>query len=158
MGRTFPSAVLEDVHGKEYASESLFGRQWVLVGIGTSQKAEDQLRTWQVPVYNKFVAKTGLMDGMYDVKVWFVPLFTGASQAAKPKVVKKLRENNEALVIDHLLIYSGAREPFREMGIDDRSEPYFLLFDRSGKVRWMASGAFKPKHLEQIAELLSNED
>jgi hypothetical protein len=156
-GKSFPSVELEDVYGKVIHSKDLFGKGYVLVGIGTSQKAEDELRTWQVPVYNKYIAKTGLMDQMYDMKVWFIPLFTGASQMSKPNVVKKLRENNEKLVIDNLLIYSGSREPFNTFGVDDKKEPYFLLLNAEGKVKWVGRGAFRQKYIDEIQEIISNE-
>ncbi len=157
VGKSFPQVPLEDVHGTEYQSENLFGKGFVLIGIGTSQKAENELRTWQVPVFNRYITKTGLMDQMYDVKVWFIPLFTGASQISKPNVVKKLRENNEKLVIDNLLIYSGPREPFNEFGVDDKKEPYFLLIGADGRVKWAARGIFQQKYIDQIQEVLSNE-
>src|SRR5690606_744479 len=120
-----------------------FKAEYTLVGVGTSKKAEDDLRTWQTPVYNKFVAKTGLMDQMYEVNICFLPLFTGASKAAKGQVVKKLRENNQKLVLEHVMVYAGSREPFAEIDADDKDAPVFLLLDRSGKIKWAASGKFR---------------
>lgn len=79
----FPSISAERIGGQEVRIPDAFKGKYSLIGVGSSKKAEDELRTWQVPVYNKFIAKTGLMDGMYDVNVCFLPVFTGAMKAAK---------------------------------------------------------------------------
>ena len=155
VGQKFPAIETETISGKAVKIPSEFSGTYSLIGIGTSKKAEEHLRTWQTPVYNKFVRKTGLMDQMYDVKIGFLPLFTGAARMAKDKVVKKLKENNEKLVMDHVYVYSGEREPFKSIGIEDKTEPYFLLLDANGKVVWYTSGKFRQKHLDEIEEVLN---
>lgn len=154
VGSYFPSVETETVKGETIQLPDFFQGKYTLIGVGTSKKAEDDLRTWQAPVYNKFVRKSGLMDEMYDVSICFLPLFTGASKVAKDKVVKKLRQNNESLVIDHVYIYAGSREPFNNIGIGDKAEPYFLLVDENGKIVWSASGKFKRRHFDAIEEIL----
>jgi hypothetical protein len=153
--QNFPSVDTETLDGEIVTIPDAFSGHFTLIGVGTSKKAEDELKTWQIPVYNKFIAKTGLMDDMYDVKVCFLPLFTGVAKAAKNKVVKKLQENNESVVYDHLYIYSGAREPFEAFGIDDKSTPYFFLLDKSGKVVWKAEGEFRQVYIDKIEEVLT---
>jgi len=153
--QNFPSVETETLNNEVVTVPDDFSGHFALIGVGTSKKAEDELRTWQVPVYNKFIAKTGLMDEMYDVKVCFLPLFTGVAKAAKNKVVKKLQENNESVVYDHLYIYSGPRELFAEFGIDDKSTPYFFLLNKSGTVVWKAEGKFRQAYLDEIEEILS---
>ena len=154
-GEQFPKIETEMISGKTIELPSYFSGKFSLIGVGTSKKAEEALRTWQTPVYNKFIAKTGLMDDMYDVNVCFLPLFTGATQAAKGKVIKKLKENNETLVINNVYVYAGSRDPFKEIGIDDKSEPYFLLLDSTGKIVWYAEGGFRQKYFEEIESVLN---
>lgn len=153
-GKVFPGIETEKISGKTVDMPSAFHEGYSLVGVGMGKRAEEALRTWQAPVYNKFIAKTGLMDDMYDVEVYFLPVFTGASRAAKGKIVKKLKQNNEALVIDNVYIYSGKKEPFDAVGIDDKSEPYFMLVNGEGKIVYTAKGAFKQKYLDEITEIL----
>ncbi len=150
----FPTVSTEMISGREVTFPDAFAGKYALVGIGTSKKAEKELRTWQVPVYNKFVLKTGLMDAMYQVEIAFLPLFTGAAQVAKNQVIKDLKATNEALVLDHLYIYSGNRAPFTEIGVEDKTEPYFLLIDAEGRIIWRAEGAFKQAYLDQVEEIL----
>ncbi len=155
VGKQFPAVEVEDLKGGTFQLPTHFDSEFTLIGIGTSKKAEDDLKTWQTPVYNKFVAKTGLMDQMYDVDICFLPIFTGASQAAKGQVVKKLKENNESLVLDHVMIYAGSREPFEKLGADDKDAPAFVLINKQGKVVWTKRGQFRQKYLDEIEEIIS---
>jgi len=61
-----------------------------LLGLAYSKKSEDELNTWFVPVFNKFIQKaTGLLAGMgYDVNVYFVPC-SPASMPQPPGTAKK---------------------------------------------------------------------
>jgi len=153
--QTFPSVVTETIEGEKVNVPEAFEGSYTFIGVGTGKKAEDELRTWQVPVYNKFVAKTGLMDQMYDVSVCFLPLFTGAMKMAKNKVVQKLRENNEKLVLEHVYVYSGDREPFEKFGIDNKKQPYFYLLNSQSQVIWEGVGEFKQSYFDRIEEILS---
>jgi len=152
---SFPSVATETIQGETVNVPQAFEGSFVFIGIGTGKKAEDDLKTWQVPVYNKFVAKTGLMDNMYDVKVCFLPLFTGTMKMAKNQVVQKLQENNEKLVLDNVYVYSGEREPFVNFGVDDKKQPCFYLLNPKGEVVWEGKGSFKQRHFDQIEEILS---
>lgn len=64
--------------------------KYTLVGLASSEKAEEFLRGWYEPVYNKFIAKTGMFDDMFDVNVFFVPMFSGSKKIGKGKVMKKI--------------------------------------------------------------------
>lgn len=155
IGKPFPSVATEMVSGKKVQLPSGFSAEFVLVGVGTSKKAEENLRTWQTPIYNKFIAKTGMMDDLYDVQVCFLPLFTGAAKAAKSKVMKKLRENNETVVIGNVYAYSGDRAPFKDFGLNERKEPYFFLLNEDGVVIWQAKGMFKQSYFDDIEDILT---
>lgn len=151
----FPQLNAEDLSGKEVILPKVTTASHTLIGMATTKKAEESLRTWQNPVYQKFIAKSGMMDQMFNVDVYFVPVFTGAAKAAKGKVVKKLKENNEALVVDHLLIYAGAKDPLDRLEMDDKKLPFFYLVDSNGHVVWRAEGSFKRKYLDEIEGVLS---
>ncbi len=154
-GAVFPLMETEDLEGNEVNLPEVFQKEYALVGLARSKKAEDDLRSWQKPVYNKFVAKTGMMDAMFDVDVFFIPVFTGASKAAKGKVVKKLKENNEPLVRDHLLVFSGSSDPLDDLGMNDKKQPYFFLIDEAGKVVWSAQGKYRQKHIDALEAVLT---
>lgn len=155
VGKAFPKIETERISGEKVNLPAAFSGNYTIVGIGMGRKAEEALRTWQTPIYNTFIAKTGFMDDMYAVDVFFLPVFTGASRAAKGKVVKKLKENNEALVIDHVYVYSGSREPFDAIGVRDKSEPYFLLINDKNQIVYVAKGSFKQFFLDEITDILN---
>ncbi len=155
VGQKFPTVETETILGEVVTFPGQFSGKYTMIGIGTSKQAEDQLRGWQNPLYQKFVAKTGLMDDMFNVNLCFLPLFTGASQMAKGKVVKKLKENNEPLVMNNVYIYAGSRDPFTNIGISDKSEPYFLLLNDAGMIVWSASGSFKQRYLDEVEAILT---
>ena len=48
--------------------------KYSLLCFASSQKAQTDLKSWLDPVYQKFIAKTGLMDDMYDVNIYFIPI------------------------------------------------------------------------------------
>lgn len=154
VGKPFPIIETVKISGEIVSLPDRIGEGFSLIGMGRSKKAEEALRSWQTPVYNKFVAKTGLMDDMFDVEIYFLPIFTGASRAAKGKIMNKLRENNDPLVMDHVYIYSGNSEPFDVISLDDKSEPCFVLVDEKGKIVWSAHGSFKQKYLDEIEDIL----
>lgn len=154
-GTAFPLMETEDLQGNEVILPEAFEKKHALVGLARSKKAEEDLRSWQRPIYNKFVAKTGMMDAMFDVEVFFIPVFTGASKAAKGKVVKKLKENNDPLVRDHLLVFSGSTEAMDALGMDDKKQPYFFLIDSEGEVIWSAKGKYRQNHMDEIEVLLT---
>ena len=157
-GSVFPQLTTEDLAENTVILPDAFGGRYALTGLATTKRAEEELRTWQKPMYNKFVAKTGMMDEMFDVAVYFVPVFTGASKAAKGKVVKQLKKNNESLVTDHLLIYSDDKASLTTLNLDERKSPYFFLTDPSGKIVWMAEGPFRQKYMEEIEAILTGID
>lgn len=154
VGKPFPIIETVKISGEVVSLPDRIGEGYSLIGMGRSKRAEDALRTWEAPVYNKFIAKTGLMDDMYDVEIYFLPIFTGASRAAKGKIMEKLRENNEAVVLDHVYIYAGNSEPFDSIALDDKTEPCFVLVNSNGKIVWSAKGAFRQKYLDEIEAIL----
>lgn len=155
MGKPFPSVTVQKLSEESLNIPQAFAGSYALVGIATSKRAEEDLKTWQAPIYNKFIRKNGLMDDLFDVQVAFIPLFTGASRVAKDKVVKELRKNNESLVLDHLYIYAGDRKPFADVNLGEKDEPQIVLLDASGKIIWVGEGAFKQQYFDQIEALLT---
>lgn len=155
VGEVFPIIETEKISGEKVLLPQKYEGRYVLMGIGTSKKAEEDLKTWQQPIYNKFIAKTGIMDDMFNVEVCFIPVFTGTAKMAKSKVIKKLKENNEPMVINHVYIYSGVRETFESIGVDERSEPYFILVDSLGRIVWIEQGHFKQSYFDDIEAILT---
>ena len=79
------SQVIEKISGKTIDQqhvtlpEDVKGK-YTLLCFASSTKAQKDLESWLDPVYQKFIAKTGLMDDMYDVNVFFIPLVRGGNE------------------------------------------------------------------------------
>ena len=79
-----------------------------LIGMAYSKKSEPILKTWLSPVYNKFILKSGMFDDLYDVNMYFIPMFVGTNQATAGTAKKKLKEETEANFYPHVIFYQGA--------------------------------------------------
>jgi len=151
----FPSVSVEHLTGETIQLPRDFEGKYCLIGMAARKRSEEELKTWQMPIYNKFILKTGLMDNLFDVQVCFLPLFTGAMKLAKNKVVQKLKENNEELVLDHVYVYLGDFKPFEQIGVTDKKTPYFYLLSPDGGVVWSGHGAFRQQYFDEIEEILT---
>ena len=92
-GKDFPTLSGETLQGGEISiPESSKGKP-TIVGMAYSPKAEDALRTWFNPAYDKFIIKSGMFDDMYDVNVYFIAMFTGVKQTVMNNSKKKMRKS-----------------------------------------------------------------
>ena len=77
--------------------------KYTLLCFASGMKAQEALESWLDPVYNKYIAKTGLMDDLYDVNVFFIPVFKGRNASMQETVKKKFNETAQADVKGHVL-------------------------------------------------------
>lgn len=154
-GQTFPQLEGETLEQETISlPESTLGKV-TLVGMAYSKKAESTLKTWYTPMYDKFVLKRGMFDSMYDVNLFFVPMYTGAKKVAYGTTLKKLRESNRKDLFPYILFYKGELEVYEEnLGMDDKKLPYFFLLDEQGAIVYATKGLFSEKKMEKIEEIL----
>lgn len=155
-GLVFPTLNGETLHKKNITIPDDVKGKYTLLGLAYSQKAEDDLKTWYIPAYNKFIAKTGMMDDMYDVNIYFVPMFSGAKKVAKPKAMKELEKKSDSKIHPYVLFYAGDLSPYRDqLKMNSKSEPYFYLLDSAGRIVWTVSGDFKQEYFDNLETILS---
>jgi len=124
-----------------------------IVCLAYSKKAEEALHSWLVPMYNKFVAKTGLMDDAYDVSVYFVPMFTGIHQPTENLAKKQLKEGTDKKFMDNIICYHGSIHPYKEdLNLDEKEFPYFFILDKDGKITYATKGFYDDKKMEEISD------
>lgn len=144
----------ELLDGKTLTLPTSTGKK-TLVGLAYSTKAEDALKSWYQPLYDKFIAKKGMFDDQIDIETYFVAMYIGLKQTAYDATVSKLRESNRKDLYGHLLFYKGELEPYESaLKLEDKATPYFFLIDEKGKVIFTMSGNFTEKKLEQLEEKL----
>lgn len=155
-GKVFPSLAGEMLSGKEATLPIDYSGKKTLVGMAWSRKAEDALKSWYEPLYDKFVAKRGIFDSDYDIQLCLVPMYIGLKQAAYEATMKDLRKSNRQDLFPYILFYKGELEPYdTQLGLKDKNLPYFFLLDEGGTVIHSFSGEFSEKQLEKIEELIS---
>jgi hypothetical protein len=153
-GKMFPALQGELLDGKTMTLPTTTGKK-TLVGLAYSSKAEDALKSWYQPLYDKFIAKKGMFDDQIDIETYFVAMYIGLKQTAYESTMNKLKESNRKDLYGHLLFYKGELEPYENtLKLEDKSMPYFFLIDEKGKIIFTMSGNFTEKKLEQLEEKL----
>ncbi len=130
-------------------------RKYTIIGMAYGQKAQPLLEDWYEPAYLRFVAKHGLFAGLYDVRVFFVPLFVGVNQAAYEPSLAKFRRSAAPEVVD-LVVFAKAEVELlqAELNMTDKSLPYIFVLDEQGRIVHRTQGAFTEEKLEAIEEVL----
>jgi hypothetical protein len=126
-----------------------------IICLAYSQKAEKDLKTWYEPTYNKFIAKTGLLDDVYDIHLYFIPMFTGANAAAAGSAKKQIEKDVQVDLHPHILVYRGDVDAYKaSLSMDEKEKPYIYVLDAAGKVVYMTSGAFTEEKMDEIEDKL----
>jgi len=146
-GKTLEDQVVvlpEDAKGK-----------FTLIGLSYSKKAEEYLRSWFDPVFDKFILKRGMFDDMYDVNIFFVPMFTGAKKVSFDKAFKEVKQKTDKRLYSRVLFYKGEMKTYKEsLGMTEKEMPYFFLLDPDGNIVASYKGRFKERYFEEIEEIL----
>ena len=74
-GEVFPMLIGQTVSGEVIDLPESVQEKYTIIGIAFSKNSQEQFESWVNPVYNKFIAKTGMMDDLYDVNTYFIALF-----------------------------------------------------------------------------------
>ena len=127
--------------------------KFTLIAIAYSSDAENDLNTWLNPVYNKFVAKTGMMDSEMDVNIYFIPMFSGVNIATAGTIKRRMKEEILKGAHKYVLFYKGEIAKYKkELGMEKKDTPYIFLLDKTGKIVYATSGNYTDKKLEAIEE------
>ena len=117
--------------------------KFTILCFASSKKAQHDLETWLDPVYNKYIAKTGLMDDMFDVNVFVIPVFKGANAAIRESIKRKFRETAQQDLWPHVLFCKeGMNEIGASLGLQNDDIPYFFLLDKEGGIIYRTNGNY----------------
>ena len=157
IGKQFPNMEAESVEDKKVMLPESTKGKYTLLGLAYSKKSEDELNSWFVPVFSKFIQKTkGLLSGFeYDVNVYFVPMFTGINAAATGTAKKKALKNIDPQLLPYILFYKGELKTYKEaLDFEKRDIPYFFVLDPTGKIVFATSGAYSESKMDQVEEVI----
>ena len=155
--KIFPQMKGELVSGKTLSLPNDVKGKFTLVSLAYSKKAEEDLDTWQKPLYNKFMVKPkqgGLFSfASYDINMIFVPMFTGIKQKAQGAAKKKLKEGLDKSYYDHVMVFKGKLSDYQDkLGLKDKTVPYFFVLDKEGKIVYTTSGAYSEDKMDDIED------
>jgi hypothetical protein len=153
--QTIPSFSGETLENKTVSIPQDIKGKYTFICFASSMKAQKELETWLDPVYNKFVAKTGLMDEFYDVNVFFIPVFKGSHANMQETVRKKFKETAQEDIRGHVLFCkSDLADVSAALNLDDDNTPYFFLLDKEASIIYRATGPFSEKKFDAIDDLI----
>lgn len=155
IGKPFPSITGETLTDKPVTVPDDSKGKYTIVGMAYSRDAENDLKTWLNPAYNKFIAKTGMLDMDIDVNLYFIPMFTGTNIAIAGKAKKQLQEDTGKEFYPHVLFYKGELKTYKKaLEFDNKDTGYFFLLDKEGKIVWATSGKFTQKKMDALENIL----
>ena len=155
VGSQFPELKAETLDNKSITFPNDTKGKSTLICMAYSSDAEKDLRTWYEPTYDKFIAKTGLMDDVYDVNVYFIPMFTGVKAVGADKAKEDMKKTVQEDLQPHVVVYRGALEAYKEtLKMDDKTKPYIYVLDTNGKIVFVTSGAYTEEKMDEIDEYI----
>lgn len=155
VGQIFPELKAETLTDSVISFPNDTKGKSTLICMAYSADAEKDLKTWYEPTYDKFIAKTELMSDMFDVNVYFIPMFTGVKAAGAAKAKKDMKESVQVDLQPHVVVYKGELDAYKEtLKMDDKSNPYIYVLDKEGKIVFVTSGAYTEDKMDEIDEYI----
>ena len=152
----FPQLTGETIENKNLTFPSDLKGKFSLLCLASSQKAEPDLQTWLDPIYQKFIAKTGLMDDMYEVNVYFIPILTGTNLAFATSMKNKFKESAQEDLRPHVLFSDkDGKEILEKLNMNSKEIPYLFLLNKEGQIVYRTNGKFTDEKFDAIDELVS---
>lgn len=126
-----------------------------LLCFASSQKAQPDLESWLDPIYQKFIAKSGLMDDMYDVNVYFIPVLTGTNLGFATSMKNKFKANTQEDLREHVIFCKeDGKDILASLNMQKTDVPYFLLLDKNANVIYRTEGKFTSEKFDTIDDLI----
>lgn len=161
VGTMFPEMICENYNGQAVNIPKDTKGKITLIAVAFSSAAEDDLKTWVNPIYNKFIGKVdGSQAGVfdvhvdYDVNLYFVPMFTGFNQLSAKSAKDKIKSKTDKELYPYLLFYDGGKTYKDELDFQKRNIPYFFVLDKTGKVLYTTSGRYDENKMEKIMDIV----
>lgn len=156
----FPSMECMDINDKTVNIPTAVKGKYTILGFAYSQKAEDDLKSWYSPLYQKFIAvpeKKPMFWEPYDVNLYFIPMFSGVKKAAAGQFKKEVKKNVDKDLQNHILMFKGKIKEYKSsLKMSDKSKPYFFLLDGDGNIVYRAEGAFSQSKLTKLEQQIDD--
>jgi len=152
---TFPYLECTDLHSKEVLLPNDIKGKFSIIVLAASQKAESDLQSWMIPLFNDFIAdnsKNMFATESYDVNTYFLPVFSGVTKAAANNIKKKMLKGLDPLLQSHVLIYKGsANKLFQTLELN-KKQAVLLVLNNNGVIVNKISGGYTEDKMDKIKE------
>ena len=129
--------------------------KFTILCFATSLKSQNYLQTWLDPIYQKYIAKTGIMDDAFDVNVYFIPVLKTSSRHIQENIQRQFSDNTPNELRSHVVFSDSPAEPLiAELKLSDESLPYIYLLDKNGNIIYKTSGAYTEDKFDAIDDLI----
>ncbi len=129
--------------------------KFTLICLASSTRAQKDLESWLDPLYQKFIAKSGLMDDAFDVNLYFIPVITGSKLFAE-NIKSKFNENTQIDIKPHILFASTDNKAvLNSLSLQEDNIPHFILFNEKGEIIFRTNGPYTEEKLDIIDDLIS---
>ena len=156
VGNDFPRVVGESLTNETITVPKDTKGKFSIIGMAWTKKGEEELENWFLPVYDLFLEKESFIGTVYDVNVYFLPMYSGFKKGAHKIVMADAKKHLDKKLQPHVLFYKGkVREYKKELNLDDRTSTYFFVLDASGKIVHVTSGKYEEEKLEKIEAFIS---
>ncbi len=153
----FPALTGETTGGSTITLPLNEASGYTIVALAYGKRAEPLLEEWYAPAFARFVARSGLFAGDYQVELYLVPLFTGTNRAAYGTTMNKLRKQVDPDIARRVLfVKEDTRGIIDHLGLSDPDIPYFFVLDREGHIVQRVQGAYSVERLEELEAPLLN--
>ena len=129
--------------------------QNTVVVITFSDKAAEELKTWVDPLYQKFIAKSALLDALFSADIKLLS-FVSISQLALIKTNTAAIRKEVPLPLHNSVLYTTASADNIKSQISFKNEKtvYVLVLSPDGKILKQLSGSFTEDKMEAIEDVL----
>lgn len=121
--------------------------------ITFSDKASDEAKTWVDPLYQKFIAKSGMMDAMFDASLYVVSFVSGTELSLIKMNAAKIKDDTPAALINSVLYTTASTANVKTvMNVKNDKSVYILVLSADGSIIKQVSGAFSDDKMETLEE------
>ncbi|MGJ3234476.1 hypothetical protein [Marivirga sp.] len=161
VGDSFPEMTGTSLTDEEITVPSATQDKMTLIGIAFSKKAEDDLKTWFQPIWERFIREAdpnALIPEMKpDVNVVFIPMFTGLKRGASGSAIKKMQKDVDKKLHPHVIVYSGKMGDYEDqLNMTEKDQPYFFVVNKAGEIIYATAGRSSIKKLNEVEEMVTD--
>jgi hypothetical protein len=146
----FPSVQCENLNGEYLSIPNSIKHQIIILAFG--KQNEKELESWLQPLYDKFIAKTGLIDLMFDADVYLLSVLNGIEANAVKSNIEKIKKQTDAELHANMLFLKDANDKILQTLKPDTKHLQIYLVDSNGKIVFHTQGNLSDEKMEALED------